>query len=165
MSAPPRVIVVPTFVGAVRTVVPALTGRAPAAFRMTVPPRTTRSPSKAVLVPPSTKVPWPVFTSALLIWPAPKPVVRPVPDCVMAPRSCKVPAPEVAVLVGARMTPVPMLVAPAAPNQPVPKVPLVPLVRFSTELLPRVRVLAEPMIAPNWEAEVSIVTVVLAARE
>ena len=138
-------------------------GSAFAALSWTKPPWMARSPVKvAVLLPPRTRVPWPVLIRALL---AANPEERPVPDWVMVPRSWSVPAPEVAVLVVASMTPVPMLVAPAAPNQPVPKVPLVPLVMFSTELLPKVRVFAVPMTAPNWEAAVSIVAVVLAARE
>ena len=57
VSAPPRVIVVPTFVGAVRTVVPVLFGSAPAAFNCTKPPWMMRSPVKAALASPRTRVP------------------------------------------------------------------------------------------------------------
>ena len=85
------------------------------------------------LSPPRINVPWPALMSAPL---APVPVVRPAPLWVIVPMRFNVPAPALAVLVVARMTPVPSEMEPSAPNQPVPKLPLLPLTTLRTALLP-----------------------------
>ena len=111
-------------------------GRAPAWFSSTVPSWMARSPVKVpavALSPPRINVPWPALMSAPL---APTPVVRLVPLWVIVPIRFKVPAPALAVLVVARMTPVPSEMEPSAPNQPVPKLPLLPLTTLRMALLP-----------------------------
>ena len=85
-----------------------------ALFNTTVPPWTTRRPEKvAELSAPRDRVPCPALISAVV---APTPVVRVAPDCVTAPMRFKEPAPAVAVLVVARMTPVPIEVGAAEPK-------------------------------------------------
>ena len=110
---------------------------------------------------PRNKVPCPAFTRALV---AAVPEPRPVPVWEIGPSSIRVPAPELAVLAVARITPAPMVVAPPAPNQPVPKLPLEPLTRFNAALFPMVSDLVEEITAPNCVEKVSIVAVVDAAN-
>ena len=140
-------------------------GSAPTCPSITVPPWMARSPVKVpavALSAPISKVPCPVFTRALV---AVVPEFNPVPLWVMGPRRASVPAPALPVFVVARIAPLPMVVAPAAPNHPVPKLPVDPLMRLSTAFAPMVRVCAGSMTAPNWVAKVSMVAVVEAASE